>query len=474
MNMAAITALHDLELAPYHLTLQELRLVKKYNDHARLYFTGIVSDEQKDQYIHLTEAQTQIELKVAGAAKNTQPLFRGVVLHIDVKVVRDIYYLTVEAVSNTYCLDVKRISRSFQNINMTYKDLLQQVIAAYPGADLYDSVSKGKKTGKLILQYKVTDWEFLKELASEFHAGLIPDLTSDQAKFYFGLPEGRPKASLTNFHYSVHKRLHEFRNASENCISGLQEDDFIVYEVESDEILEVGTEVEFNKKTLYVWEAVTEMKESIIKSRYFLTTARGMSQNNLYNEQISGASIRGKVIDVAKDTVRVHLEIDATQSKKEAFWFPFVTNYSAEGHSGWYCMPELNDQLMVYFPASKAEDGVALSAVRLDVSESQTNKVGNPDVKYFRTKTGKELMFSPEEIVLTGKDGEVFLRINEQTGIEIYSTKPVKITSQAEISMESQKKIMISAADQINISCKGSSIQMDGEINIKGSKVKTN
>jgi hypothetical protein len=472
--MATITALHDLELAPYHLTLQELRLVKKYNDHVRLYFTGIVSDEQKDQYIHMTEAQTQIELKVAGAAKNTQPLFRGVVLHIDVKAVRDIYYLTVEAVSNTYFLDVKQLSRSFQNIDMTYKDLLQQVIADYSGADFYDSVSKGKKLSKLILQYKETDWQFLKELASEFHAGLIPDLSSDKAKFYFGLPEGRPKASLANFHYSIHKRLHEFRNASENYITGLQEDDFIVYEVESDEILEVGTEVEFNKKTLYVWEAVTEMKESIIKSRYFLTTAKGMSQNNLYNEQISGASIRGKVIDVAKDMVRVHLEIDATQNKDEAFWFPFVTNYSAEGHSGWYCMPELNDQLMVYFPTSKAEEGVALSAVRLDVAESQTNKVGNPDIKYFRTKAGKELMFSPEEIVLTGKDGEVFLRINEKTGIEIYSTKPVKITSQAEISMESQKKIMISAADEINISCKESSIQMDGETNIKGSKVKSN
>jgi hypothetical protein len=279
---------------------------------------------------------------------------------------------------------------------------------------------------------------------------------------------------LANFHYSVHKRLHEFRNASENYIAGLQEDDFIVYEVESDEIFEVGTEVEFNQKTLYVLEAVTEMKQGIIKNLYFLTTAKGMSQNNLYNEQISGASIRGKVIDVAKDMVRVHLEIDAAQNKEEAFWFPYATNYSAEGHSGWYCMPETGDQLMVYFPTPKAEEGVALSSVRLDVAESQTNKIGNPEVKFFRTKTGKELMFSPEEIVLTGKDGEVFFRINEQTGIEIFSTKPVKITSQAEISMESQKKILISAADEINISCKESQIQMNGETDIRGSKVKTN
>jgi hypothetical protein len=137
-------------------------------------------------------------------------------------------------------------------------------------------------------------------------------------------------------------------------------------------------------------------------------------------------------------------------------------------------MPELEDRVRLYFPTHKEEEGVVANSVRQNLEESPTNKVGDPNVKYFRTKSGKELMFSPEEIVLTGKDGEVFLRINEQKGFEIFSVKPVKITSQAEISMESQKKILLSAADEINISCKESRIQMDGETNIKGSKVKTN
>ncbi|HEY8465094.1 MAG TPA: phage baseplate assembly protein V, partial [Bacillota bacterium] len=193
-----------------------------------------------------------------------------------------------------------------------------------------------------------------------------------------------------------------------------------------------------------------------------------------YNTQIRGISIQGKVIDVSKDQVRVHLEIDETQNKEEAFWFPYSTNYTAEGHSGWYCMPELEDQVRVYFPGCKEEEGVVTSSVRLNTEESQTNKTTNPDIKVFRTKSGKELLFSPEEIVLTGKDGEVFLRINEQTGIEIFSVNPVKITSQEGINLESQKKITLAAAEEINISCKESGILMDGTAYIKGSKVKTN
>jgi hypothetical protein len=472
--LTTINALHDLELTPYGLELKEMRLVKRYNDHDRLTFTGIVYEGRKDKYINMTEDQTQIELKITGAAQNTKPLFRGIVLDINIQANNDVYYLTVEAISNTYQFDVRRKSRTFQNIKLTYRDLLKQVLADTSGADFRDSASGGATTGKFILQYNETDWQFCKRMASRFHAGLIPDHSSDKPKFFFGLPEGGRRAGLESSHYSVHRRLHEYRNAAENYISGIGEADYTVYEVESGQIVEVGSEVDFNGQTLYVKEAVTEAKQGLVTNLYSITTAKGLSQNDIYNSQISGVSLPGKVIDRSRDMVRVHLDIDQKQHKEEAVWFSYVTNYSTEGHSGWYCMPEIEDQIRLYFPSRKEEEAVVTSSVRQDLEESATNKVSNPDIKIFRTKSGKELKFSPEEIVITGKDDEVFLRINEKTGIEISSVKPVKIVSQAEINMESQQKIVLTAADEINISCKESGIWMDGETNIKGSKVKTN
>jgi hypothetical protein len=98
-------------------------------------------------------------------------------------------------------------------------------------------------------------------------------------------------------------------------------------------------------------------------------------------------------------------------------------------------------------------------------SENYLRNVSETDFIYYEVESDeildlgsevdfKELMFSPEEIVLTGKDYEVFLRINEKSGIEIYSVQPVKITSKEGIEMDCQKKIILAAQDEINIGCK--------------------
>ena len=164
------------------------------------------------------------------------------------------------------------------------------------------------------------------------------------------------------------------------------------------------------------------MEGSILKHQYTLTTKKGLSQNTLYNNQLIGLSLQGKVIDVSRDNVRVHLEIDDGQNKDESWWFHYSSVYTAEGNSGWYCMPELNDHVRIYFSDNKEENGMAISSVRKNSRAGGNNKVDNPDVKCFRTKSGKELMFSPEEILITASDGDVFIRLSESDGIEIYSS----------------------------------------------------
>ncbi len=471
---STITAYHNLELKPYQISLQQLKLVKKINEHSKAFFTGIVSEDQKDKYIGMTEAQTPIEIIQTGVSAGKVDIFKGIMTKVKVKSVRDIYYIEGEALSHTYLMDIKLKNRSFQNKDLSYQDLINNVISEYSGADCNDTVTQGETIKKFIIQYQETDWQFLKRMASHFHTGLIPDLTSGKPKFYFGLPEGTPPRKLDNFHYSVGKNIADFWCSSENYLQNVTETDFIYYEVESDEILDLGSEVEFKGNNFYVREASSLMNESVLKHYYILTPKIGLSPNNIDNHQIVGVSVLGKVIDVAKDNVRVHLEIDEEQNKDEAYWFPYSSVYTAEGNSGWYCMPEIGDYVRIYFPDKHEENGIALNSVRQDNGKTENNKVDNPDIKYFRTKSGKELMFSPEEIVLTGKDNEVFLRINEKSGIEIYSTQPVKINSKEGIEMDCQKKIILAAQDEINISCKASKLSMDGTTHISGSKVKIN
>jgi hypothetical protein len=365
-------------------------------------------------------------------------------------------------------------SRSFQNSAMTYTNLFKKVIAGYPGADVIDNGSRGANLGDFAVQYQETDWYFLKRMASKFHTGLIPADHFDQPKFYFGIPEGGSKGDLDNYYYSVRKDFKNYRNATENFDSSFKESDFIYYEVETGQIFNLGDQITFQGRPLYVCEAVSVMEDSLLKNRYLLTSPGGMSQEPLYPQSLVGASLQGKVLAVAKDNVRVHLEIDPEQKTEEAYWFPYTSVYTAEGHSGWYCMPEVGDSVRVYFPDHNPANAAAVSSVRQDVADGKNNKVSNPDIKCFRTKSGKELLFSPKEIVITGKDGAVFVRINDEEGIEIYSKQGMKLISREDLVMESAGKIMIAAEREIAMECKDSSLKLDGATTVKGYDIKSN
>ncbi len=471
----SVTAYHNLQVLPFELvSLQELTLTKKMNEHATLRFTGIVPEEIRDKYVEMTEANAAIAVNQLDHQGNPIPLFKGVILSIKVRAVRDIYYLEVEAASNSYQLDIKTKSRSYQHKDMTYSSLFQLMSPAYPGLDIIDEATKGGKLDKFIMQYRETDWQFLKRLASRFNTGLVPAATFDKPKFHFGVPAGSAKGKLADYHYTTRKKLADYLLYTENGNEGMEENDFLYYEVETDKVFNIGDHVSFNEQTLYVAEASTSMKDGLLKHIYSLSTKKGMNKSEVFNQAIPGLSIEGKVLEVAKDHIKVHLTIDEKQDKEKAHWFLYSTGYTAEGHSGWYCMPEINDYVHVYFPSHKEEEGLASSSIRKNLDSSATNKLDDPSTKYYRTAFGKEIKMSPSEIVITAQDGDIFIRLNEESGIEIFSKKDIKLISAADISVNASKKILLSAEEEISLKCKESKIMMDGNVQIFGKEVKAN
>lgn len=469
----SVVCCNNIQIEPFKLKdLLSLKMEKKVNHHTKLYFNGILSEEISDKYIGKTGVDTKIEVNIVDESEST-PLFKGVVMNVEVKVVNSVYSISVEAVSNTYALDIALQSKSFQDKGMTYESLVKKVVATSNG-DFMDIASGGKSIEKFTMQYQETDWEFLKRMASRFNTGLVSHCISDKPKFYFGVYENPSNKSLEEFNYIVRKKISDFRNSSANHIKGITENDFIYYEIETGEFMEIGSSVNFKGKKLFVSEATTWIDKSVLKNLYVLTSKKGLSMDKIYNEKIIGLSIEGEVLEVEKDKLKVHLSIDDEQSAGEAWWFDYSTGYSSEGNSGWYCMPEKKDHVLVYFSNNKEESGVALSSVRKDSNKSDNNKVDNPDTKYFRTSNGKELMFSPKEVLISAKDGEVYIKLNEDDGIEIFSKKEIKISSTEDLTIDTGANLSISAEKDISISCKQSSITMDGVTIIKANQVKTN
>jgi len=274
---------------------------------------------------------------------------------------------------------------------------------------------------------------------------------------------------LEEFNFSVRKKIGDFRYLSENNTEGIDEKDFTYYEIETDKFLNIGDKVQYNDISLLVCKAMYYFEDSVLRNLYLLTPEKGLSQKLKLNDNLFGAAIEGKVIELSEDNVRVHLDIDEAQKKEEAYWFSYATFYTAEGNTGWYCMPELDDCVKLYFPTNKEEEGIIINSVRRRIKGG--DKIQNPDEKYFRTKFEKENKFTEKELVFSTKEDKVLIRLNEDDGIELYSENTIKIKDDNELEIEADN-IEIKAADEINFECNASKINMDGTTHIRGSFVK--
>lgn len=459
-------------ISPYEIKdLVDLRIEKKINAHVRLYIKGVVPEEKKDSNVEKATSKDIIEVKQIDENSSAKCIFKGVITNIGIKAVRGIYYMELEGVSCTYNMDIKLKKRSFQNKDMLYTALAEKVIEDYKG-DCIDIAAKSEKIGKFekfTIQYNESDWEFLIRMASHFNTGLVADCTSDKPKFWFGIPEGNDKGKLEELNYMVSRRIKDFRVSSENYISGIDAKDYTYYEIETDMSLDIGDKVNFNNINFIVCECIFDIHKGVLRHHYKVSPEKGLSKNLITNKEVFRASIEGKVIEVEEDNVRIHLEIDEEQKKEEAFWFPYTTFYTAEGSTGWYCMPELDDYVKLYFPTDREKEAVVMNSIRK--STKGGDKIDKPDVKYFRTKHKKEQMFSEKELVMSAEDGKVLIKLNEDNGVELYSDSEIKIKADDDIVI-SAENIDMKAADRIDIVCNSSSIKMEGETHISGTMVK--
>lgn len=458
-------------VSPYEIQqLSELKIVKKMNDHVYIYFTGIVPEEKKDSYVEKATANDKIEVAQMADGSKVRTLFKGLVSNVGIRFVKGVYYIDVEGLSHTCEMDVKLKSRSFQDKNMLYKDIIEKVIKDYSGADFKDCASKGSKLDKFIVQYTETDWQFIKRMASHFNTVLVPNVDADGPKFWFGLPGEKDGKLPEDFHYTSRKDVARYMNLSQNDVDGLEDRDFTYCEAESGNFLDLGWKVKFKEKSMIVVEATAIIKGSTLKYEYVLAPEQSMKQARMDNILVTGAEIEGKILEVKDDTVKVHLEIDKEQNKAEAYWFKYATTYTTEGNSGWYCMPEVGDSVKLYVPTKRDESAFVVNSVRKDGKTCP--KTADPEIKYLETNHGKYMKLGKKDLVFTAKEGQMVITLDEDKGVEIKSDKLISVKAEKDITIDVDKNIKMTAGETIYVCCNGSSIIMNGDTNIKGSLVK--
>ena len=472
--MLNLTTYKKIKINPFEFDhIEKLKITKIPNQHSTLFLTGILPEETEDAYVKRVIAEKNIEVLVE-TEDDFKTIFCGCIKSIEVFTRASTYYIQVEAVSYSIMLDIERVRRTYQNLDMTYNDLMLKSVERF-NADIMDKATNGAAIKQFILQYDETPWEFVMRMTSRFNLPIIPEDKLYEPKIYAGLPERKEIGKLNDFTYKVKKEVSHFRTSTENYKASVFEDDFIYYEIFSEEIFEIANKVEFGSETLYVKEAHIDMDEGIFKNVYKLCKKSGFHINKIRNERIIGLSLEGKNIGVDKDNIKIHLDIDKEHPPDDFCWFKYSTPYTSDNGGGFYCMPELHEKVRLYFPDWDDEHAYATSCVREHFAAG--GERGNPDIKYWRTIAGKEVMFLPNGIRIRCLDDEIFIYMFDEEGILIQSNKSINLIANegTDINFYAEGKIIMGAEKEFNAFCNGSLINMrDGITRIRGNQIKDN
>ena len=178
---------------------------------------------------------------------------------------------------------------------------------------------------------------------------------------------------------------------------------------------------------------------------YVLCPENGLKVPVSYNRHITGLTLPGQVLEVREDTVKVLLCVDESQDTAAAYAFPYITPYSAENHTGLYLMPEVDDVVHIQFPTEDESLAVAQSSYR----QVSSDRSVDPGIKYLRTPHDKEIKISDKEILITAKTGGLFVRLNEDQGIEVFSQHGIRVNTLSSIDVLAGGHISMTAGDSI-------------------------
>ncbi|GFN32143.1 phage baseplate assembly protein V [Paenibacillus xylaniclasticus] len=456
-----------LHVAPYSfVNVTSLQIIKQVNEHAVLTISGVIEEDAQDSYIEQSEGTETIQVWVQNGNRSVV-LFQGVVASLSVQTVRDVRTMTVEAHSFTVAMDMWPHTRTFQNGSMTYSQLFKRIAGHYSGSQVSVAVSGGQSLGGMRVQYKETDWRFLRRMASRLHVPLLPSSTRGGIAFTAGLAEGGEPQQMNAYHYTVNKQLQEYVSYSDNHEPGAKESAYVSYEAASYGLYDLGDPVLFHKRKLYVYRAEITMHDGVLSGLYTLRDKDGFVCSTEYPYALAGTSLFGTVLAVSKDKVKLHLDIDSEQSENEAVWLPYSTVYSSPDGSGWYCMPEVGDQVRMYFPDEHEHHAFAASSV--DTEPSSPQHRSDPSVKTISNKYGKQIVFKPGAIEIIG-NGQLLIRLTDDGGIEINSDKQIKLTAEEDIEIVGDK-VMIQGNEQVELVQSSSNLVIQDEVTFSGAKV---
>ncbi|MGM9933666.1 MAG: DUF6531 domain-containing protein, partial [Clostridium sp.] len=392
----------ELEI-PYEAEqIEDIKITVSLNDHGYLYLKLLIPEGRISEYINKNVKDEKIEVSKINDNGKKSKVFVGKINKVHMSFEGGLHMMEINCTSYTKDFDIKKNSRTFCNLDMTYEQVISKTLEPYDKKDFTDNLSHGTSLGEWLLQYEETEWGLFKRVATHFNGVIVPDITADYGRFHFGIPDLNKNKEIKLKDYEIVKNIDEY---NKNEAMGLEDNflhEYAKWDIVSSQDLLLGEQVLFNEVPCVVLKIKTEVYKEEIRTIYTLAPARGLRTIYKTNNKIFGMSIPATVKDVKGNTMSVHFEIDPSyETYPNQKYFTYAIESSA-----WYCMPEKESKVHIYFPTNNEKDAIAVHAVRnTSDGAAYASKTQNPDNKSFSHTSGSEMCLTPSDMNFTSDAG---------------------------------------------------------------------
>jgi len=448
------------------LMVLDYHSVQQINEHARAEIRGIIPFDRREAYVNAGRKQLWVQV-MAVSKEREDTLFYGVADHLKIEVESGICMISIRLSSGTLLMDFEEHTRSFQSTGFTYKDLLDVCSEEYENAAKIMTEGKNKHIPHFIMQYRETDWMFIKRLAAMNQTVVFADCSTKGEKYHFGIPDRKAEDEEVEIKdYKTHYDIEEFWKKKKNGLK-IYQDDTVSYVFESREIHKLGENKSIDGRSLFIRRIETFLKGNELYHTCFLKPRAGFQEPVQQNPGLAGVSLSGTVKNVAQDKVQIKINSDEYKHKENFCWFSFSSVYSSGDGTGWYCMPEIGDIVRLYFPTGKEQEAYVASAYH----EEGTGLRTRPERKFWRNKEGKEIQLSPERIIMTNNDG-TYIELSDKDGIKLFSEGSISIWAGDSLRISAGSSIELTAPCDVILKQGNTKMSLNGDIALQGAKVK--
>lgn len=400
------------------LSMLNCNIHSKYGKHTKAEIIGTVkSSEAITVLSNVSEDKVEIISRNDNGAEDM--LFIGVIEYVEIKQEGQYALLTVKAVSYTWKMDIEKKSRSFQDLTMTYKDIAEQVLGEY-GVVMSWNLSD-KLMEYPLIQYKETDFCFLKRILSHLKGSISVSDTQEKENLCAGLRAGSflGEIDLKGKNYSV---------------VPIRENRLLGYKIENMNFARVGDVLSIHGHTYYVMEVEAVCQRNILNCTCFVFPSKCFEVERMSADTLRGTVIIGKVLKAEQEMLKLHLEIDEEQIDGTAYRFPWkpITGNLL------YCMPEEGSRVALYFGEGEEKSGAAIYNIReIDGEREEIAYCGD---RYFTTRHEKRMYLSPSENGFVNlKEQNAKISLKDNSCLEVKSCHKISIMAEGQIKLKGKK-----------------------------------